>query len=110
VSAGTEASLADFMDMWPGIAADVQAVAVTVRGDDWGANVARCKSEVDAALPADPAAQVTEPLRTAFDRYRQLGLLCFFVVDKALQEKCGKITAIGRPLENLLRKVPDADA
>jgi hypothetical protein len=49
-------------------------------------------------------------VRLAFDRFRRSVLIRFYVVDGALKEKCGKVTAIGEPLDNLLRQVPDGSS
>lgn len=104
---GSEEAMVDFELLWPGITSRVRALAAADPAAPWAVDVGRFEQALAEAMPAAPAAPDPVRARMAFDRYRRSVLYRFYLVDKGLKEKCGKVTAIGEPLDNLLRQVPD---
>jgi hypothetical protein len=105
---GTPEGMAEFQYVWDDVTRRVQALAAADPAAQWARDVTRFEAELRAALEAAPAEPVR--VRLAFDRFRRSVLIRFYVVDGALKEKCGKVTAIGEPLDNLLRQVPDGSS
>lgn len=101
---GTPEGTAEFQALWDDVTRRVQGLAAADPSAGWARDVTRFEADLRAALAAAPPEPVR--IRLAFDRYRRTVLVRFYLVDKALKEKCGKVTAIGEPLDNLLRQVP----
>jgi hypothetical protein len=69
---------------------------------DWVKNSKKFADEVDVALPAD----ITRA-RINYGRFRNEALLQFSRVDGVLSALCAEIVELGKPLRDLLKKVPD---
>jgi hypothetical protein len=104
---GVPEAMPEFASAWSGITRRVQVLAAADPTAPWAVDVTRFEADLRAALAAEADAGVPVRSRMGFDRYRRSVLFRFYLVDKALKEKCGKVTAIGEPLDNLLRQVPD---
>jgi hypothetical protein len=101
----TSDALGDFWIVWPRITERVATLSAAYTTDAWAVRLNNYAAAFKRAFP-DPANVVDlAGAQAAFDRFRHDALFRFYLVDKTLKDKCGAITAIGQPLDDLLREV-----
>jgi hypothetical protein len=99
----------EFVFLWPGVQAELAALAALDPSAEWVAQLARCAAAVTASLAAAaPGGDFPDRIRLAFKDYRRSAMLRFFAVDDGLRALCSEVVALGGPIRDLLQEVTHA--
>lgn len=104
---GGEEDLEEFRFLWPAIKDQADHLCAVDPAAEWAATLGRYAAAFDEAFPPPPAAVDVARARATFNRFRHEAMFHFYLVDKALRALCGEVTAVGRPLAELIQEVPD---